>query len=305
MSEVLIYGAPRSARFSKKLSEALGVQRGHAEIGEFPDSQPYIRLQTMPDAENIVVVGNTHGFVQTGQLLQLIRTVKRYKPKRSQLIVAVPYFGAGRQDRPKDGEDAQAKWDAEDVGRLRPDWIFFIDLHNAATRDFVSDRYGVSTRELYAESTFFESMQRLHLRNFVCVAPDVGRLNWVRSYAKRFGVEAASLDKRREGPGKVAVYHVIGDVKGKNVIMIDDIVDSGSTAKKAADALKNAGAGEIHFYGTHLVLNPSSIFLTAQVPSPFTSLFGTDTIDNTDRVHGFTVLSMVPVFAEHIAKILI
>lgn len=276
-----------------------------AKIGLYPDGQPYTRLQTMPEAKNIVVIGNTHGFGQTGQLLQLIRTVKRYKPKRSQLIVAIPYFGAGRQDRAKEGEDVQAKWDAEDLGRLKPDWIFFMDLHNAAIKDFVSDRYEVSTREFYAEPVLFESMRKLHLTNFVCASPDVGRLGWVRSYAERLGVEAVSLDKRREGPGKVAIYHVIGKVKGKNVIMIDDIVDSGGTAQKAAESLKNAGAEEIHFYSTHLVMSPESLFLATGIPSPFTSLHGTDTIDNTKKDHGFIIHPVVPLFVDQIAKILI
>lgn len=294
-----IYATPGQAAFARKMALKLEAQVASAKVGSYPDGQTFVELNDLPVNEDAVVVGGTLGPVEFEAFRLLLHTVKRQNVR--QVIAVIPYFGAGRQDRAKaDGQDVFAKLQAEEISARRPDWVLLMDLHNGGILNFFDD--GVRARELYAESVFITQMRALELVNFVCVSPDAGRFNWAQSYAKKLGVEAASLDKRREGPGKSSVFHVVGDVCGKDVILIDDIIDSGGTVISGAEALKAAGAKDIHLFATHLVLSGDSAkkFYT---PKNFRTLHGTDTISYRNSRHDFITHSVADEFAKYIKNI--
>lgn len=310
MPELKVFATPVSANFAVKL--ALHLNAGNYYIHTvkvYSDGQVYVRIPEKISNDDVVIVGNTQGSRQFEELCLLIHTIRQQNARR--VIVVIPYFGAGRQDRAKkEGDDVLAKMHASILSSLKPDWILMMDLHNEGIRHFFDD--SVRPRELYAEPVFVEEIENLGLVNFVIASADVGRLNWARSYAEKFGVSAASLDQRREGPGRKKVFNVVGDVAGKNIVLIDDIVDSGGTVIGGAKALKSAGAFDIHFFATHLVLSGDACDNFQYEGRLFKSKNGTDTIGHVGEYHGFKIgkrhgfrtHSVIYCFADYIRKIL-
>lgn len=302
MSKLKVFAAPSSVNFAVKLAFQLNAGTYCADaVGIYPDGQIYIRISERINNDDVVIVGNTQGSKQFEELCLLIHTIRQQNAKR--IIVVIPYFGAGRQDRAKkDGDDVLAKMHASILSSLGPDWILMMDLHNEGIRYFFDN--AARPRELYVEPVFIEVIKGLALENFVFASADVGRLNWARSYAEIFGVGTASLDQRREGPAKKKVYNVVGNVAGKNVILIDDIVDSGGTVLLGAEALKSAGARDIHLFESHLVLSGEASLNFENSRDLFKSRHGTDTISLAGKYHGFKIHSVACCFADYIEKIL-
>lgn len=269
--------------------------------GNYSDGQPYIKLALLPPEDSdIVVVGNTQGAQQLVELLTLMDTIRRNKSLSSKMVVLIPYFGAGRQDRAKNpGEDVAAEMQATLISSMLPDAVILMDLHNSGIRGFFDKK--ILVREIYAEPVFLEAIKAMKLENFVVASPDAGRFDWARSYAEKLGTEAISLRKLRIGPGQVS-FEVVGreEVEGKNVVMIDDILDTGNTVFKGAEILRYVGAKDIHLFVTHPVLSggPRFKFLSNSL---FASLHTTNTIANAPS--GFQVHSIVPLFAKAIREI--
>ena len=270
--------------------------------GNYSDGQPYVKLaQLPPEDSDIAVVGNTQGAQQLVELLTLIDTIRKNKSLFSKLIAVIPYFGAGRQDRAKNpGEDIAAEMQATLISSMLPDAVILMDLHNSGIRGFFDKK--ILVREIYAEPVFLEAIKTMKLENFVVASPDAGRFDWARSYAEKLGTKAISLRKLRIGPGQT-FFEVVGreEVEGKNIVMIDDILDTGNTVFKGAEILKHVGAKDIHLFITHPVLsgNAGSKFLSK---NPFASLHAADTI--ADAPYDFQVHSVVSLFAKAIREIL-
>lgn len=268
----------------------------------YSDGQPYVKLVDLPPGNSdIVVVGNTQGAEQLVELLTLVDTVRRNKNLSSKLVVVIPYFGAGRQDRAKNpGDDVAAEMQATLISSMLPDAVILTDLHNSGIRGFFDKR--ILVREIYAEPVFIEAIKAINLDNFVVASPDAGRFDWARSYAEKLGTKAISLRKLRAESGQV-LFEVVGreEVEGKNVIMIDDILDTGNTVLRGAEILKSVGAKDIHLFVTHLVLSSdaSRKFITY---NPFASLHTTDTICGASC--NFEVHSVAHLFAKAIKEIL-
>lgn len=314
MKRFVVYSTP-SVRdfFINKLSLFLPARIGRPDFGKYPDGQTHVSLDIFPDSnEDVIVVSNTQGDKQLVELLALLHTARRNKNPCSKLIVVIPYFGAGRQDRAKvKGQDVSAKMQATLISAMKPDTVFLMDLHNEGIREFFDEE--ILVEELYAEPVFVEVIKSLDMKpgtvfskDFVFASPDAGRLNWARSYAKKFDAEAVSLDKRRDKTG-VKILNVIGDVRGKNIVMVDDILDTGETVFSGARALKTAGAKDIHLFVTHLVLSGDSYKRFVLDYSPFglfASLHATDTIMGSGLIcWPFNIHSVANIFAERIKQV--
>lgn len=305
MRTIVVYSTRVNWRFAVELEAWVSAQesRGGDVKNNYPDGQPFVKLRPLPPKNSdVIVIGNTQGAQQLVELLTLIDTVRRNKSLSSKLIVVIPYFGAGRQDRAKKpGDDMAAEMQASLISAMLPDAVLLMDLHNSGIVGFFNKR--VLVREIYAEPVFVSAIQNLGLSNFVFVSPDAGRLDWARSYAEKFGVEVASLDKRREGPGKVKVSYVVGSerVGMKNAVLVDDILDTGNTVLTGAAALLKVGALNMHLVVTHAVLSGEARFKFS-LGYPFASLHTTDTI--ADAPSNFKVHSVVPLFAKAIQEIL-
>jgi ribose-phosphate pyrophosphokinase len=243
----------------------------------------FIIQSTNPPAENLL------------ELLMLIDAARRASAKR--ITAVIPYFGYARQDRKDQPRVAiTSKLIANLIAKAGADRVISMDLHAPQLQGF----FDIPVDHLYASNTFFKHFKDERIKNVVVCSPDVGGTKMARSYAKRFDTDLIVIDKRRPAPNVAEVMNIIGDPKGKNVIMVDDLIDTAGTFTNAAKALKDAGAKTIYGACTHAVLSGEAIKRIEA--SPIEALFVADTIPLKQKSSKIRVKSVAKVFAEAIKR---
>jgi ribose-phosphate pyrophosphokinase len=233
------------------------------------------------------------------ELLIIIDALRRSSARR--ITAVVPYFGYARQDR-KAGPRTpiSAKLVANLITQAGADRVLTVDLHAGQIQGF----FDIPTDNLFAAPVMVRDVkERLELSNLMVVSPDVGGVVRARALAKRIDAPLAIVDKRRERAGESEVMNIIGDVKGRTCILVDDIVDSGGTLCNAAEALLQAGAREVHAYITHGVLSGGAVARIAA--SKLKTLVLTDSIQPTEAVkvaRNIRVISVASLLGEAIGR---
>jgi ribose-phosphate pyrophosphokinase len=270
-------------------------------VRRFPDMEVFVEIQENVRGEDVFVVQST-SFPANDNLMELLILVDALKRASARRITAVmPYFGYARQDRkPGPRTPISAKLVANLIERAGVDRVMTLDLHAGQIQGF----FDIPTDNLFAAPVIVRDIQeRNQLSNLVVVSPDVGGVVRARGLAKRINVPLAICDKRRERAGESEVLNVIGNVRGKRCIMIDDIVDSGGTLVNAAKALLDVGATEVSAYISHGVLSGGAVSKIAG--SALKALVITDSIRPTEAVQvakNIRVLSIAPLLAEAMAR---
>ena len=232
------------------------------------------------------------------ELLIILDALRRASADR--ITAVIPYFGYARQDR-KDQPRVPitAKLVANILDGAGANRILTLDLHAGQIQGF----FDIPLDHLYGINVFLDYFRRIKLNNLAIVSPDVGGIKMARAYAKRFRASLAIVDKRRNSPDSTEVMHILGEVKGKNVILVDDIIATGSSLLEAAKAIKNAGAEKIFGAITHGILSQNAVGKIDS--SPINSLIVTDSIPLPDskRSKKIKVISVGSLFAEAIKRI--
>jgi ribose-phosphate pyrophosphokinase len=292
-----------SGNANRPLAEAicahLGIDLGDATVDHFADGETFVKINENIRGSDIFVFQPT--FAPATNLMELLIMVDAVRRASARRVTAViPYYGFQRQDR-KDQPRVPitAKLVANLITTAGADRVMTMDLHSAQIQGF----FDIPFDHLYAAPVLVDYFLRRQVPNVVVAAPDVGSVKMARAYAKRLSSSLAIVDKRRPRPDAVEMMNVIGEVDGKNVVIFDDIVSTGSTLVEAAKALKDAGAREIYAAATHGVLCGGAVDLIAG--SPVKELVVTDTIphDPGSLPAGFRVLSVAPLLAEAIRRI--
>ena len=288
-----------------KLAEAiasyLAMPLAQAVVRRFADMEIFVEIQENVRGAVVFVLQST-SFPANDHLMELLIIIDALRRSSARRITAViPYFGYARQDRkPGPRTPISAKLVANLITHAGADRVLTLDLHAGQIQGF----FDIPTDNLFASPVMVRDIkERFDLANVMVVSPDVGGVVRARGLAKRIDVPIAICDKRRERAGESEVMNVIGDVKGKRAILIDDIVDSGGTLVNAANALLEQGATEVMAYITHGVLSGGAVAkITA---SSLKTLVITDTIQPTEPVKAagnIRVLSIAPLMAEAIAR---
>lgn len=270
-------------------------------VRRFADMEVFVEVQENVRGEDVYVLQST-SFPANDNLMELLILIDAVKRASARRITAVmPYFGYARQDRkPGPRTPISAKLVANLIERAGVQRVMTLDLHAGQIQGF----FDIPTDNLYAAPVIVRDIQeRYELSKLVVVSPDVGGVVRARALAKRINVPIAICDKRRERPGESEVMNVIGDVKGKRCILIDDIVDSGGTLINAATALLEQGASEATAYITHGVLTSGAVAKITH--SQLKTLVITDSIQPNEAVKAaknIRVLSIAPLLAEAIAR---
>jgi ribose-phosphate pyrophosphokinase len=289
-------------KLSQKISGFLKNKLINSSIRKFSDGEIYIEIN-----ENIR--GNSIFLIQSisspanDNLMELLLCIDALKRSSAKNITAViPYFGYARQDRkvvPR--TSISAKLVSNLITKAGADRIVTVDLHSGQIQGF----FDIPVDNLFATPIFARHIKKkIKTKNLICVAPDVGGTARARALGKMLNIGLAIVDKRRSAPGKSVVMNVIGNVKNKTCIMVDDIIDSGGTIVNAAKALKNRGAKEVHVYVTHGVLSGDAV--NKILKSEIKNLIVTDTIENIDKVKkakNIEVLSISNLVGEAIKRI--
>ena len=259
----------------------------------FADMEVFVEIEENVRGEDVFVVQST-SFPANDNLMELLILIDALKRASARRITAViPYYGYARQDRkPGPRTPISAKLVANLIERAGADRVLTLDLHAGQIQGF----FDIPTDNLYAAVVMVNDIKKhAGLENLCIVSPDVGGVVRARGLAKRIGAPIAICDKRRERPGESEVMNVIGDVKGKSCILIDDIIDSGGTLVNAGDALLASGAKDVMAYVTHGVLSGGAVARIGK--SSLKSLVLTDSIEPTEAVRTASNIRILPIAA--------
>jgi ribose-phosphate pyrophosphokinase len=290
---------------NRPLAEAVGaylkIPLIKGQVKRFADMEVFVEIQENVRGQDMFVLQST-SFPANDNLMELLILIDALKRSSARRITAViPYYGYARQDRkPGPRTPISAKLVANLIERAGADRVLTLDLHAGQIQGF----FDIPTDNLFAAPVMVRDIvERMSTSNLVVVSPDVGGVVRARALAKRIGTPIAICDKRREKPGESEVMNVIGDVKGKACVLIDDIVDSGGTLCNAAEALLKNGATEVSAYITHGVLSGGAVSRIQN--SSLKSLVITDSIQPTAAVKAaknIRVLSIAPLLGEAIYR---
>ncbi len=287
---------------SLKISKYLKNRLVRSSIKKFADGEIYIEINENIRGNSIFVIQSVSS-PANDNLMELLLCIDALKRSSAKNITAViPYFGYARQDRkvvPR--TSISAKLVSNLITKAGADRVVTIDLHAGQIQGF----FDIPVDNLFATPIFARHVRKkIKNKNLICVAPDVGGTERARALGKFLHAGLAIIDKRRPAPGKSEVMNVIGNVKGKTCIIVDDIIDSGGTIINAANALYDRGSKEVHVYVTHGVLTGKAVEKIKN--SKIKRLVITDTIDNSNRVKGaknIEILTISQLVGEAIKRI--
>jgi len=288
---------------SRAIASYLEVPLTDASVRRFADEEIFIEIHENVRGEDVFVVQPT-SYPVNDNLMELLIAIDALRRASARRITAVlPYFGYARQDRkPGPRTPISAKLVANLITEAGANRVLSVDLHAGQIQGF----FDIPTDNLYAAPSMADDiMARYAVDDLMVVSPDVGGVVRARALAKRLGnAQLSIVDKRRDQPGKSEVMNIIGDVKGRSCVLIDDIIDSGGTLCNAAQALMDAGAKEVTAYITHGVLSGGAV---ARINgSVLKELVITDTILPTDAARDserIRILTIAPLVGEAIRRI--
>lgn len=301
MQELKVFAGNSNPALVKEICEYLKVEQGRALVSTFSDSE--IRVQVYENVrgkdvflfQSICDPVNKHLM----ELLLLLDALKRSSAYR--ITAVIPYYGYGRQDR-KDQPRVpiSAKLVADLIATAGADRVLTMDLHAGQIQGF----FNVPVDHLYAAPVLLEYVEKQGWQDLVVVSPDAGGVERARAFAKRIPANLAIIDKRREGPNESQVMHIIGDVSGRDALLLDDMIDTAGTIAQGAQACADHGARRVWTACTHAVLSgPALERLTA---SKLEEVIVTNTIplNGKERIcPKLRVLSVAPLLGEAIKRI--
>ena len=265
---------------SKNIAKYLKSKLVNSSIRKFADGEIYVEINENIRGNSIFIIQSVSS-PANDNLMELLLCIDALKRSSAKNITAViPYFGYARQDRkvvPR--TSISAKLVSNLITNSGADRVVTLDLHSGQIQGF----FDIPVDNLFATPIFARHIKRkIKTKNMICVAPDVGGTARARALGKMLNVGLAIVDKRRPSPGKSVVMNVIGNVKNKTCIIVDDIIDSGGTIVNAAKILKQRGARDVHVYVSHGVLSGDAVEKIRK--SQIKNLVITDTIDNSQKV---------------------
>ncbi|MDD4980981.1 MAG: ribose-phosphate pyrophosphokinase [Candidatus Omnitrophica bacterium] len=256
MDKIAVFTGNAHPQLAKDICKYLKVSLSDALVGKFSEGEIRVKINENVRGKDVFIIQPTCP-PTNDNLMELLIMIDALKRSSSQRITAViPYFGYARQDR-KDQPRVPitAKLVANLLTTAGADRILTIDLHAGQIQGF----FDIPVDHLLAVGVFIEYISKLKLKNIVVVSPDVGGIKMARAYAKRMSAGLAIIDKRRGSPNKTEVMHILGEVKGKNALIVDDLIATGSSLVEAVEALNKAGTESVRAAITHGVLSGPAI----------------------------------------------
>ncbi len=301
LERIRIFSGNSNITLARKICKNLGVPLGKANVTTFSDGETQVEINENVRGMDVFIVQSTCSPVNVMcmELLIMIDAMKRASADR--ITAVMPYYGYGRQDRkvaPR--APISAKLLADLITTAGANRVLSMDLHAGQIQGF----FNIPVDNLFATPVLLDYMKKACLNNTVVVSPDTGGVERARAFGKRLGASLAIIDKRREGPNEAQVMNIIGNVEGKRVLILDDMVDTAGTVVQAANALKNAGAIEIFVCCTHPVLSGPA--LDRIEGSDIKEVVVTDTIPLNDRAKNckrIKVLSVSGLLSEAVRRI--
>ncbi|MDD7596359.1 ribose-phosphate pyrophosphokinase [Hoylesella buccalis] len=294
----LIFSGTKSRYLAEKICASLNCPLGKLVMTKFSDGEFAVSYEQSIRGQNVFLVQST--FPNSDNLMELLLMIDAAKRASARHIIAViPYFGWARQDRKdKPRVSIGAKLVADLLSCAGIDRLITMDLH----ADQIQGFFNVPVDHLYASGVMLPYLQSLKLDQLVIASPDVGGSKRANTYAKYLGCPLVLCNKTRARANEVESMQIIGDVKGKNVVLIDDMIDTAGTITVAADVMKNAGAISVRALASHAVMSgPATERVQA---SSIEEIVFTDSIPYTQRCSKIKQISVADMFAETIRRVI-
>ncbi|MBI5123798.1 MAG: ribose-phosphate pyrophosphokinase [Candidatus Omnitrophica bacterium] len=298
---LIVFSGNSNRKLAQDICRLLKIKLGDAAVDRFSDEEIHVKINENVRGQDVFVVQSTC-HPANDNLMELLIMIDALKRSSAQRITAVlPYFGYARQDR-KDQPRVPitAKLVANLLTIAGASRILTIDLHAGQIQGF----FDIPLDHLFAAKIFIDYRNNIEpKKNIVVVTPDVGGIKTARAYAKRLRCSLAIVDKRRVNDHRAEVMHIMGDVKGKVAVIVDDMVATAGSLVEAVEAIKKAGALEVYAAVTHAVLSGPAIERIRK--SQLKELVVTDTIPvgREKMLNKIKVLSVAPLLAEAIKRI--
>ncbi|MEK7387851.1 MAG: ribose-phosphate pyrophosphokinase [candidate division NC10 bacterium] len=299
-AELAILSGNANRELAKAICRELKVPLADSFVGRFSEGEIRVKINENVRGKDVFIIQPTCPPTNDNlmELLVMLDAVRRASARR--VTAVIPYYGYARQDR-KDQPRVPitAKLVANLITTAGADRVLTMDLHAGQIQGF----FDIPLDHLYAIAVFEQYIRRKRLRPIVVISPDVGGIKLARAYAKRFKASLAVVDKRRNSPESTEVMHILGDVKGKVALLVDDLVATASSLVEAANAVDRAGATAVYACVTHPILSGPARQRIAG--SCLKELIVTNTIpmDRAKRQEKITVLSVAPLLSEAIRRI--
>jgi len=270
---VLVFSGRANRKLTEEICNYMDVPLGKTVIRDFSDKEIYVRIEENVRGGDVFVVQSTcfPGNTNLMELLIMIDALRRSSAKR--ITAVIPYYGYARQDRKNEPRvPITSKLVADLVVTAGADRVLTVDLHAGQIQGF----FNIPVDHLFAINVLIDYIKDQKLQNMIVISPDAGGVERARAYAKRLNTSLAIIDKRRDIPNEAKAMNIIGDVREKIAIIIDDMIDTAGTLMEATDALLGAGAKEVHACCSHPVLSGPAGDRIAN--SPIKSVVTTNTI---------------------------
>lgn len=297
--ELKIFSGRANEPLAHKIAASLGTKLGQVTIKNFADGEIWVKYEENIRGTDVFIIQAINAPADNlMELLILIDAARRASADR--ITAVIPYFGYARQDRKDQPRvSISAKLVANLIVHAGVHRVLTMDLHTPQIQGF----FDIPLDHLYAASIFIEYFNRLQLPELVVASPDIGGIHLARAYARRLGTELVMLDKRRLKHNVSSVTQLIGDVKGKNVLVVDDLVDTAGTLLNGVRVLKDKGAEHIYVACAHALLSGEAVHNLKS--SAITQLFVTDSvvIPEEKLFEKLTVLSVSELLGDAVRRI--
>ncbi|MBS3804710.1 MAG: ribose-phosphate pyrophosphokinase [Oleiphilaceae bacterium] len=258
MSKLMIFAGNAHPELAKSIAENLQIPMGQATVGKFSDGETTVEINENVRGHDVFIIQPTCNPTNDNLMELIVMADALRRASATRITAVIPYYGYARQDRRVRSTrvSISAKVVADMITSIGIDRVLTVDLH----ADQIQGFFDIPVDNIYATPVMLDDIRKQNFQNFIVVSPDVGGVVRARAVAKRLDdADLAIIDKRRPKANVSQVMHIIGDVKDKTCILVDDIVDTAGTLCKAANALKEHGAARVVAYITHPVLSGPAI----------------------------------------------
>jgi len=296
-----IFSGRSNPVLAQKIADSLGIELGILSIKTFSDGELWIKFEENIRGRDVFIIQPTNSPAEN--ILELVLIIDAAVRASANTVTAVvPYFGYGRQDRkdtPRVPISSRVMVDL--MTATGANRIITMDLHSTQIQGFAT----IPFDHLYSRMVLMDAINNLGLdpKKSTVLAPDIGSARMSQAYAKRLGMYFALIDKRRYAPNKAEVMHLIGDLKDKDVLIIDDMIDTAGTTVNAANAAKDNGAKSVTAVATHALLSGPAIERIKE--SAIKKLIVTDTVSipENKKLDNMEIVSVAQVFGEAIRRV--
>lgn len=284
--------------FSKELAKHLDAVISKATVNRFSDGEINVQISESVRGKDVFIIQPTCAPTNDNLMELLIMTDAFKRSSANSINAVIPYFGYARQDRKAAPRvPITAKLVANLIQSAGVDRVITMDLHAGQIQGF----FDIPVDNLYGSIVFRDYIRAKNFKNPIIASPDIGGVSRARYFANQLGLDLVIVDKKREKANVSEVMNIIGDVEGKDVILVDDMIDTAGTMCKAADVLKSRGANSVMALGTHPVLSGPAISRIEE--SALNEVVVSNSIPLKEQCSKITVLSVAPLFAEVIRRI--